>query len=380
MIFFLRLFTCTAALLLLRKANAREASDCGSLEFNQGALSNKTIVELSASTLQWDWHKDPSFAPYLTDDVTAKMEWCIYTNFNGKVQAMQICDTVSDSCTSLALYNDMECSEPTLCDDSNSTAFEISCTGLSNEFPNCKVECGLYSQTDGCGLTAAPSDPAPIGDPTPASSASSFASTNALLMMIGCLYLMLSLLSVTHSFVLFPQPPQQYHRHHYQHQYPSPTSHRTTFRCANIVDEVSEQMKIAMKAKDTTKLATIRLARAAFANAAIELKVKALNDEQAIDVLRKMSKMRTESIDMYTKVGAMDRAQAEQAELEVLNQWLPSLADEDQTRQWVLEAIQQQSGDTVNIGKVMGALMKAHKGELDGSLAQKVVKEEVAKL
>jgi uncharacterized protein len=194
---------------------------------------------------------------------------------------------------------------------------------------------------------------------------------NCFAAMICCLYLLGSLISTTNAFVLFP--PQQLH-----HDSSATSSYRTTFRRA-IVDEVSDQMKTAMKAKDATKLATIRLVRSAFANAAIDLKVKALNDEQAIDVLRKMSKMRTEAIDMYTKVGATDRAQAEQAELEVLNQWLPSLADEEQTRQWVREAIQQ-AGDTLNVGKVMGALMKAHKAELDGSLAQNVVKEEVAKL
>lgn len=148
-----------------------------------------------------------------------------------------------------------------------------------------------------------------------------------------------------------------------------------------IVDEVSDQMKVAMRAKDTTKLATIRLIRAAFANAQIDAKTDALSDDQAVDVLRKMSKMRKESIDMYTKGGATDRADAEQAELDVLNQWLPQLADEDQTREWVQTAIAEASdnGD-VNIGKVMGALMKAHKGEVDGGLAQKVVKEEVSKL
>ncbi|CAB9515871.1 Yqey-like protein [Seminavis robusta] len=159
---------------------------------------------------------------------------------------------------------------------------------------------------------------------------------------------------------------------------PQPTTYRLSFHAA-IVDEVTEQMKVAMKAKDTVKLGTIRLVRSAFANAAIGLKVDALSDDQAVDVLRKMAKMRAESIDMYNKGGATDRAEAEQAELDVLNQWLPSLADEDQTREWVLEAIEQ-AGDNSNIGKVMGALMKAHKGEVDGSLAQKVVKEEVAKL
>lgn len=155
--------------------------------------------------------------------------------------------------------------------------------------------------------------------------------------------------------------------------------HTTTLLQASIADQVQDQMKTAMRAKDTTTLATLRLIKSAFANAAIESKVDQVNDDQAVDVLRKLAKMRKESIDMYQKGGATERADAEQAELELISQWLPTLADKDQTRMWVQDAIAQ-AGEPVNIGKVMGALMKAHKGQVDGSLAQEVVKEEVGKL
>ena len=71
-----------------------------------------------------------------------------------------------------------------------------------------------------------------------------------------------------------------------------------------------------------------------------------------------MAKMRQESIDMFTEGGAQDRADAERAELAVIERWLPKLADEEQTRIWVQEAIALVGGD--NMGKVMGALMKEH--------------------
>ena len=90
-----------------------------------------------------------------------------------------------------------------------------------------------------------------------------------------------------------------------------------------------------------------------------------------------MAKMRQESIDMFSSGGAEDRADAERAELAVIERWLPKLANEDQTREWVQEAIAAVGAD--NMGKVMGALMKEHKAELDGKLAQRVVKEELAK-
>merc|ERR1719296_397049 len=64
----------------------------------------------------------------------------------------------------------------------------------------------------------------------------------------------------------------------------------------SIADEVAAEMKAAMRAKDKVTLGTVRLIRAAFANAAIELKTggEALSDEQALTTLRKMAKMRQE--------------------------------------------------------------------------------------
>jgi uncharacterized protein YqeY len=90
-----------------------------------------------------------------------------------------------------------------------------------------------------------------------------------------------------------------------------------------------------------------------------------------------MGKMRQDSIKMYSENGAPDRAAAEQAELDVIEAWLPKMADEDTTRKWVQEAIGKVGKD--NVGKIMGAIMKEHKMELDGNLAQRIVKEEVAK-
>ena len=146
----------------------------------------------------------------------------------------------------------------------------------------------------------------------------------------------------------------------------------------SIADEVTAEMKTAMKAKDTTTLATVRLIRSAFANAQIEEKTDALTDEQAVNCLRKMAKMRQESIEMFKDGGAEDRAAAEQAELDVIGRWLPQLADEELTRKWVVEAIEATGvNDMSKMGMVMGALMKNHKAELDGKLAQRIVKEEL---
>lgn len=145
-----------------------------------------------------------------------------------------------------------------------------------------------------------------------------------------------------------------------------------------IVDDVTSEMKRAMKEKDLVTLQTVRLIRSAFGNAAIDLKTEKLSDDQAITVLKKMSKMRKESIKMYRDNGADDRADVEQLELDVIERWLPEEASEDTVREWVKEAITEAGGK--DIGKVMAALMKKHKSEVDGKMAQRIVKEELDKI
>ena len=124
----------------------------------------------------------------------------------------------------------------------------------------------------------------------------------------------------------------------------------------------------AMKARDKDLTSTLRLIKTALTNAAKESGVEAIDDDEAIKVLRKMSKMRQESIEMFEKGGEPERAAAEKAELEVIAQWLPALASEDTVRGWIQSLIDE--GNT-NPGKLMGLLMKDHKDELDGKLGGK---------
>ena len=79
---------------------------------------------------------------------------------------------------------------------------------------------------------------------------------------------------------------------------------------------------------------------------------------------------------MYASNNAEERADAERAELVVIERWLPTLADDAQTKIWVDEAIAATGATSKKeMGKVMGALMKDHKAEMDGNLAQKLVRE-----
>ena len=139
-----------------------------------------------------------------------------------------------------------------------------------------------------------------------------------------------------------------------------------------IAADVDTRVIQAMKARDKDLTSTLRLIKTALTNAAKESGVEAIDDDEAIKVLRKMSKMRQESIEMFEKGGEPERAAAEKAELDVIAQWLPALASEDTVRGWIQSLID--DGNT-NPGKLMGMLMKDHKDELDGKMARELCNE-----
>jgi hypothetical protein len=145
-----------------------------------------------------------------------------------------------------------------------------------------------------------------------------------------------------------------------------------------LVETVTAQMKDAMKARDAARLAALRNIRAAFL---VEMKKdgsETLEDGVAVGVLRKLAKQRQESIDAFTQAQRPERVAEERAERAVIEEFLPRLADEATTRRWVDEAIAASGAKSAKeLGKVMGALMKAHKGDVDGDLARRLAAEKL---
>jgi len=143
-----------------------------------------------------------------------------------------------------------------------------------------------------------------------------------------------------------------------------------------LVEQVSEQMKDAQKSRDAARLAALRNIRAAFLHEMKKDGAQTLDDGVAQGVLRRLAKQREESIEAFEKAGRGDRAEAERAEKAVIESFLPRLADEATTRAWVAAAIAEtRAASARDLGKVMGALMKAHKADVDGNLARRVAQE-----
>jgi uncharacterized protein YqeY len=143
-----------------------------------------------------------------------------------------------------------------------------------------------------------------------------------------------------------------------------------------ILEQVTDGMKDAMRAKDTERLNALRNIRAALLNEMKKDNSDTLEDGVCEGILRRLEKQRKESITAYEGAGRDELAAAEKAELGVIQTFLPSLADEETTRKWVQEAIAASGAAAPgDVGKVMGALMKAHKGEMDGGVANRIARE-----
>jgi uncharacterized protein len=143
-----------------------------------------------------------------------------------------------------------------------------------------------------------------------------------------------------------------------------------------IYDDVSAALTVAQKAKDAPRVAALRSIRAVFLLEQKKDNAPTLGDEACIAALRRLEKQRHESIEAFEKAGRPERVADERAELAVIQGFLPSLADEATTRRFVEEAIAASGASKPgDVGRVMGALMKAHKGEVDGTLARRLATE-----
>lgn len=149
-----------------------------------------------------------------------------------------------------------------------------------------------------------------------------------------------------------------------------------------IRDAIKQALVEAMKAKDTQTVSTLRMAQAAIKNRDIELRTgeaPANDDVLVIDVLTKMVKQRRESIDMYEKGGRAELADAERAEVEVLERFLPSTMSEEEAQK-VINALVAELGaaSPKDMGKVMGALKERYAGQIDMGKAGPLVKAALA--
>lgn len=141
---------------------------------------------------------------------------------------------------------------------------------------------------------------------------------------------------------------------------------------------LAEDMKTAMKAKDTARLSTIRMINSAIKNKEIDQR-RELTDEEVAAVISTAVKQRRDSIEQFKTGGRLDLVEKEEAEAAILLSYLPQQLTEDQIRDIVKSAIAETSAASAkDMGKVMKVIMPKTKGKADGALVNKVVKELLA--
>ena len=143
-------------------------------------------------------------------------------------------------------------------------------------------------------------------------------------------------------------------------------------------DQIQNDMKTALKNGEKIKANTLRLLISKLKNKAIEVG-SSLDDKQILQVIQKTAKQHKESIRMYKDGNREDLVEQEQAELDIVEEYLPSMMSEEEVNT-VVESIIQETGATTmaDFGKVMPQVMKKGAGKIDGSIAQSILKSKLS--
>ena len=141
-----------------------------------------------------------------------------------------------------------------------------------------------------------------------------------------------------------------------------------------MLEQINQDLKQAMKAKDQTSLRSLRLIKAALMLLHTESGGNPSTEDE-MGTLIKMAKQRRDSIEIYSKEGRSDLQATEEEELAVIERYLPKQMSEDELRQALQEIVSQTGASSMkDMGKVMGIATQQFKGKADGKLISQLVK------
>lgn len=142
-------------------------------------------------------------------------------------------------------------------------------------------------------------------------------------------------------------------------------------------DRLGEELKLAMKARDNTRISTIRMVISVVKNREIDGRTT-LDDEGVLAVLTSAAKQRRESIEQFEKGGRTDLADQERAELAIISSFLPEQMGEAEVEALVIQAVKDTgAAGPKDMGKLMKELMPKVKGKADGKLVNELVKKHI---
>ncbi|MBT4895144.1 MAG: GatB/YqeY domain-containing protein [Rhodobacteraceae bacterium] len=148
-------------------------------------------------------------------------------------------------------------------------------------------------------------------------------------------------------------------------------------------DRLSVSLKDAMKAKDATRLMTLRLINAAIKDRDIDARSEGVDsgvsDHDLLAILGKMVKQRQESARAYEEGGRLELAEKEWAEIVIIEEFLPRQLSEQEVEQAIADAIAASGANSIrDMGKVMGVLKSKYTGQLDFGKVGGMVKAQLS--
>lgn len=151
---------------------------------------------------------------------------------------------------------------------------------------------------------------------------------------------------------------------------------------SELTEQLNEDLKRAMRAKDKVRLRTLRSLRAALRDKEIKIGAdveEGLEEDEELRVLQKQAKQRRESIEQYESAGRDDLLEKEEEELEIIEEYLPRQLTDDEVEEVVEEAMASTgSSSMADMGKVMGAVMGELRGRVDGNRVREIVTQKLS--
>ena len=147
----------------------------------------------------------------------------------------------------------------------------------------------------------------------------------------------------------------------------------------SVQDQITNDIKIAMKARNVDKLAALRAVKSAIMLEATKDGSTLVSDEVSLKIIAKLVKQRKDSVAIFAEQNRPDLVVDEVNQLAYLEPYLPSQMEEQEVRKIVKEVIANVGASSIaDIGKCMGPLLERLNGKADGSLISKMVKQELS--
>jgi uncharacterized protein YqeY len=146
----------------------------------------------------------------------------------------------------------------------------------------------------------------------------------------------------------------------------------------SLIEEIDDELKDAMRARDAERRDTLRLILNALKSSQKELQ-RPLSEEEELQVLQRERKRRIEAAEAFRTGGREEQAAAEERELEVLKEFMPEPLSEDEVEEIVDDVIAEVGATSMaDLGRVMADVMPQIAGRADGSQVSQIVREKLA--